>query len=102
MSLEKELRSAIQTGKVKIGSSSTLRGVKEGKGALVILANNCPSDFRQKIDQYIKTANIKVYVFEGTSKDLGGLCKKPHTVMAMLVEDAGNSDLMNEIKGSKE
>jgi len=102
MSLEKELRSAIQTGKVKIGSSSTLRGVKEGKGALVILANNCPSDFRQKIDPYTKMANIKTYVFGGTSRDLGGLCKKPHSVMAMLIEDAGNSDILNEIKGSKE
>ena len=98
MSLEKELRSAIQSGAVKIGSASTIRGIKKGKGQLVILAKNCSAGQKQTIDTYSKMAGISIHIFDGTSMELGGLCKKPHSVMAMLIEDAGNSELLNEIK----
>ncbi len=100
--MEKQVRSAIQTGKGKRGSASTLREIKKGNGKLVILAGNCVNAQKQVIESYSKLANVPIYVFEGTSIELGGLCKKPHSVMAMLIEDAGNSDLLNEIKGKRQ
>ena len=101
MTLEKELRMAIQTGKVAIGSRKTLKDIKNGSGKLIIFARNCPIRLKKSIDQYSKISKIPVYVYSGTSIELGNLCKKPFPVAAMSIRNAGNSDVLSIIKVEK-
>ncbi|MEM0208238.1 MAG: ribosomal L7Ae/L30e/S12e/Gadd45 family protein [Thermofilum sp.] len=46
-----------------------------------------------------KISNTPLYVFEGSSKDLGAACNKPFFVSAIAVIDEGESGLLDLVKG---
>ncbi len=97
--LARELQTTLRTGKVVIGSRRTIKAVLNGKPKLVIVAANAPTDVRRDLEVYCKLANIPLYVFPGTSWDLGGLCRKPFMVAALAILDPGESSIMDLVKG---
>ena len=98
MDVERGIRVAVDTGNVTLGSSKTIQALKLGKGKLVIIAENCPKEVAEDVTQYSKLSEIPVYTFQGTSVDLGSVCGKPFTVAAMMVNDPGDSTIL-EIVG---
>ena len=48
----KAIRMAVDTGKVEIGARKTEKIVKNGKGKMIIIANNCPKDIKDNIEYY--------------------------------------------------
>ena len=98
MDVERGIRVAVYTGNVTLGSSKTIQALKLGKGKLVIIAENCPKEVAEDVTQYSQLSKIPVYTFQGTSVDLGSVCGKPFTVAAMMVNDPGDSTIL-EIVG---
>ena len=98
MDLDRGIRLAVDTGNVTLGSSKTIQALKLGKGKLVIIAENCPQEVSEDVMQYSKLSEIPVYTFQGTSVDLGSVCGKPFTVATMMVNDPGDSTIL-EIVG---
>jgi large subunit ribosomal protein L30e len=98
MDVERGIRVAVDTGNVTLGSGKTVQALKLGKGKLVIIAENCPQEVTEDVMQYSKLSEIPVYTFQGTSVDLGSVCGKPFTVAAMMVNDPGDSTIL-EIVG---
>jgi large subunit ribosomal protein L30e len=98
MDVERGIRVAVDTGNVTLGSSKTIQALKLGKGKLVIIAENCPKEVAEDVTQYSQLSQIPVYTFQGTSVDLGSVCGKPFTVAAMMVNDPGDSTIL-EIVG---
>ncbi|BDZ67604.1 50S ribosomal protein L30e [Methanobacterium ferruginis] len=98
MDVERGIRVAVDTGNVTLGSSKTIQALKLGKGKLVIMAENCPQEVSEDVMQYSKLSEIPVYTFQGTSVDLGSICGKPFTVATMVVNDPGDSTIL-EIVG---
>ncbi len=49
MDVNKQIRMAVKTGKVEFGSKSALSSASLGRAKLLILASNCPTDFRENI-----------------------------------------------------
>lgn len=98
MDVERGIRVAVDTGNVTLGSSKTIQALKLGKGKLVIIAENCPKEVTEDVMQYSKLSKIPVYTFQGTSVDLGSVCGKPFTVATMMVNDPGDSTIL-EIVG---
>ncbi|AIS32871.1 MULTISPECIES: 50S ribosomal protein L30e [Methanobacterium] len=98
MDVERGIRVAVDTGNVTLGSSKTIQALKLGKGKLVIIAENCPKEVAEDVTQYSQLSKIPVYTFQGTSVDLGSVCGKPFTVAAMMVNDPGDSTIL-EIVG---
>ncbi|MCS7387060.1 MAG: 50S ribosomal protein L30e [archaeon GB-1867-005] len=92
--LERELKIALKTGKVALGSNSAIKYAKLGKGKLIILASNCPSDIKSDILYYSKLSKIPVYVFPGSSWELGSICRKPFMVAALTILDPGDSEIL--------
>ncbi len=92
--LERELKIALRTGKVVLGSKSAIKFAKLGKGRLIIVASNCPEDVKSDIMYYAKLSRIPVYVYRGTSWDLGVLCGKPFMVSALTIIDPGDSEIL--------
>ena len=43
--ISKALKAAIATGKVEFGVDQTEKAVKAGKAQMIVLADNCPSEF---------------------------------------------------------
>lgn len=71
-----------------------MKNVMAGRVRLVILAYNCPSDIREKIEYCCKLSNTPFIVYPGSSLDLGAACRKPFLVASLAVRDPGDSDIL--------
>jgi len=96
--LAREIRTVLRTGRVIIGSKQSIRAILHGKPKLVIIAANAPRDLREEVERYCKLADIPVYVFPGTSWDLGAMCGRPHMVAVLSVIDPGESSIMEVVE----
>ena len=94
MDVDRGIRVAVDTGSVTLGSEKTIQALKLGKGKLVIIAENCPREIREDVEQYSQLSEIPVYTYEGTSVDLGSVCGKPFTVATMIISDPGDSTIL--------
>ncbi len=92
MDFNVSLRRAIKTGNVILGRNNTEVCIQNGKARLVILAKNCPESFRTFVEGM---QDIAVYVYEGSSVQLGKACGKPFMVSALAIADPGESDILS-------
>ena len=98
----RELRVALNTGKVIIGSKRTIKTLIHGKAKMAIIAANCPKDIRRDIEYFAKLSKTPVYVFPGSSWDLGAVCQKPFMVASLAVIDPGESSILDLVEGRGE
>jgi len=98
MNIESSLSSAARTGKVSFGSNSALHNIRDGKGKMVIISQNCSLNMYNRIRSYSEITNVPVLVFKGSSNDLGSICRKPFPVSAMTIFEEGDSDILNILK----
>ncbi|WP_048148939.1 50S ribosomal protein L30e [Palaeococcus ferrophilus] len=94
MDIAFELRKAIETGEVVIGSKRTVQLAKIGGAKLIVVAKNAPKEVKDDIEYYAKLSNIPVHVFEGTSVELGTVLGKPFVVAALAVIEPGESKIL--------
>ena len=94
----RELQVAINTGKVVIGFEETKKAVLAGTPKMVILAANAPKWARDDIEYYAKLAWIPIFVFPGSSIELGAAAKRPHRIMAVAVVDPGQSEILKLVE----
>ena len=80
MGVEKEITNAIEHGTIILGAERTLKELKKGKIATVILASNAPEDVRMEVTHLSSITKTNVIEFDGDSKELGALCRKPFFV----------------------
>jgi large subunit ribosomal protein L30e len=99
--IERELVNALKTGKVVLGSRKTLRHVKTGKAKAVIVAANAPPELKSDIIYYAKLSNIPVYIYPGTSVELGAVCGKPFVVASLSILDPGSSRILELIEAAQ-
>ncbi len=98
LNLDDELRRAVSTGKVLLGTRSVLKEVRLGRGKLVVLSSNCPKETRERIMEFAKLSKIPVIQHSKTGVDLGTLCGKPFIVSAMVIKDPGDSKILSLVK----
>jgi large subunit ribosomal protein L30e len=98
MDLDRGIRVAVDTGNVTLGSDRSIQALKLGRGKLVIIADNCPAEIQDDVLQYSKLSEIPVYTYNGSSVELGSVCGKPFTVASMIINDPGDSTIL-EIVG---
>jgi len=101
LSFESELRMAIKTGKVRFGSKEAIKALKHGKAKMVIIAANAPKEIKDDILYYAKLSKIPVYIFQGTSVELGTICGKPFMVAAITIYDEGDSRILEFAEGGE-
>jgi len=100
--LAKAISMAVRTGKVLLGSKSTIKAAKLGKAKVIVVAENCPAHIRADIEYYARLSGIPVVEFKGSSWDLGHVCGKPFMVAALAVKDPGLSKIMELVEGEVE
>ena len=98
--IEKELVNALKTGTVVLGSRRTLKLLKTGKAKAVIVAANAPPEIRSDILYYAELGGTPVYVYPGTSVELGAVCGKPFPVASLAIVDPGNSRILELIEAA--
>jgi large subunit ribosomal protein L30e len=94
LSLERELRNLLKTGKAYLGVKQTLKALLHGRAKLVVIAENMPPEYRNRVNYYAKLSNTPVIVYKGTSVDLGLAIGKPFRVSAIAVIDEGASRIL--------
>ena len=97
-SVDQELRLALSTGKVQLGSKAAVRELRRGRAKLAIVSSNCPRDARETINNYGKLSEIPLMDHPKDSVDLGMLCGKPFPVSAMVILDPGDSKILDLVK----
>jgi large subunit ribosomal protein L30e len=90
----KEIRRAVDTGKVLFGVKETLYSIRNGEGLLLVLARNTPLLTTENVLHLAQLSEIPVYSFSGSGLELGSVCGKPFVVSTLLVMDAGKSKVM--------
>jgi large subunit ribosomal protein L30e len=96
MDFNVSLRKAIKTGDVILGRNKTEETIQQGKARMIILAKNSQEALQKLVSQ---KEGIPVYIFEGSSMQLGKACGKPFLVSALAIVDPGESDILS-LKGS--
>ena len=95
VSLERELRNVLKTGKAYLGVKQTIKALLHGRAKMVVIAENIPPEYRSRIDYYARLSNTPVIVYKGTSIDLGMILGKPFKISALAVIDEGTSRILD-------
>lgn len=93
--INKEIRQAVDTGKVILGRDKSLKAIKLGHAKLVIVASNCQSEVLADIKRYGGLANIPVHILRRDSAELGVACGKPFLINVLAVLEPGNSNILS-------
>ena len=94
MDLNKQINMVVKTGKVELGCIKATDAAKTGKARLIMISSNCPEPHKSSILYNAKLSEVPVYVYAGTSTDLGVACEKPFLVAALTVKDPGDSEIL--------
>jgi large subunit ribosomal protein L30e len=94
MNVEKEIRAAVDTGKVIMGERETLKAVKARGVKLVICAANCKAELKEEIEKHAGIGEVPVYGFGGSSLELGAVCGRPHLISMLGIMSQGDSDVL--------
>ena len=94
MDIERGIRVAVDTGKVILGSKKSIQAIKLGNGELVVMAANAPKNLKEDVEVYSKLSEMPVHIFDGSSVDLGSICGKPFTVSVLVVQEPGDSNIL--------
>jgi len=84
MNIEEIIKKAIKENRVVLGYRRSLKYIRNKATALelVILAKNAP----ENIKKVILNSNVKVVIFDGSSKDLGTICGRPHPITTIVIK----------------
>ncbi len=92
---------AVKTGKVGFGSKDALVASGFARARMIILAKNIREAERDDILHNAGQSEIPVYIFPGSSLDLGAVCEKPFPVSAIVVREPGDSDVLKLVAEKK-
>lgn len=79
--ITKTIKDAVESNRVVLGKEDATNKLKLGKLDAIVVASNCPENFRNEIAHSAKVVGTKVLEYNGKSSDLGALCRKPFTVV---------------------
>lgn len=94
MDIGREIRKAVETGKVIFGTEKAIQAVKNGDAKLIIVASNAPQKTREDIQYFVNLSGIHTYDYEGTGMELGTACGKPFIISVIAVISPGESNLL--------
>ncbi|MBD3309681.1 50S ribosomal protein L30 [Candidatus Woesearchaeota archaeon] len=78
-----EIKGLLKEGKLVIGTSSVLKGLRSGRISRVFVSSNCPADVKEDIDNYSKLAGAEIVQLKYPNEELGDMCKKPFSISVL-------------------
>ncbi len=98
MEANKEIRRAVDTGKISFGYKECKKNILAGNGKLIIICNNIQKFEKENLEYLAQVEGKKIYAFEDNGLVLGSVCGKPFVVSTMLVIDEGKSKVLDLVK----
>jgi large subunit ribosomal protein L30e len=81
-----------------MGSKQAIRELRRGRAKMAIISSNCPEEMKESIKNYGRLGNISIWNHDKDSVDLGMLCGKPYPVSAIVINDPGDSRILDTVK----
>lgn len=92
------------------GYKSAIKALRQGQSKLILIANNCPAIRRTELEYYAMLSKSQVHSFDGNNVELGKnchffanffeigtACGKMYRVGVMVINDAGDSDILEAV-----
>jgi large subunit ribosomal protein L30e len=92
--ISKEIRRAVDTGKVSFGYRACQKSLISGKGELVVVSSNLPANWKETLKQLADTEKKRFVEVPETGLELGSVCGKPFNISAMIVLEVGKSKVL--------
>ncbi|MCC7570744.1 50S ribosomal protein L30e [Candidatus Micrarchaeota archaeon] len=100
--LEKNIRLVYDTGKISYGEKVCKRLIMAGKGKLIILANDCPKNIKNDVVYYSEMSQIPIAIYPNSALRLGETCGRPHPISIMIIEEEGDSKIIDVLTKKEE
>jgi large subunit ribosomal protein L30e len=81
MKVEEIVKKALKENRIIFGYRESLKYIRNNTPEVVIIAKNAP----EKIRKVILNSNVKFIIFEGSSKELGTICGRPHPITTIVI-----------------
>ncbi|MFA5763807.1 MAG: 50S ribosomal protein L30e [archaeon] len=94
----KEIRRAVDTGKVAFGLKMCQKELLKGRGEMIIVCSNMPANQKEKLKHITELENKKYYEFDKNGLALGSICGKPFVISSLIILDKGKSNVMELVK----
>ena len=91
--VNKEIRRAVDTGKVAFGYKQCQKSLMKGEGELIIFSSNIPKNKKEIIKHLADVEGKKVYDYTQPGLTLGSICGKPFVVSTLIILDKGKSQV---------
>ena len=98
--LQSVLQSTVEGGKYVTGAREVTNSVKSSR--LVVYASNAPAPLLERVRKACKASAVPAVAFEGSSLELGRICKKRYRVVAIGIRSPGTTDITPLLRTSKE
>merc|ERR1712137_791458 len=95
--LSSRLALVMKSGKVTMGTKSTMKTLRSGKAKLVLISGNCPPLRKSELEYYAMLAKTPVHHFNGNNTELGTACGKYFRVCVLSITDPGDSDIIRSM-----
>jgi large subunit ribosomal protein L30e len=92
---------AVKTGKLGFGSKDAITSTGFARAKMIILAKNIREAEREEIQHNAEQSQIPIYIFPGSSLDLGAVCEKPFPISAIVVREPGDSEVLKLVAEKK-
>ncbi|MFH1586897.1 MAG: 50S ribosomal protein L30e [Candidatus Diapherotrites archaeon] len=99
--VNKELRRAVDTGKVFFGQKQAEKSILKGKAQLIIISGNIPKLEKEKIVADAAVSQVPFIEFGGSGLEMGSVCGKPFVVSVMVVVEPGKSAILKAVEKEK-
>ncbi len=83
MATKDEIKKLLKTDKLVLGTKATIKQLRQGKLASVVLSLNCPEDVEKEINHYAKIAKVKSSKINLPNDELGTFCKKQFSISVL-------------------
>ena len=90
----KEIRRAVDTGKIAFGLKECKKKLLAGIGQMVIVSKNMPKNERESLKQLANVESKKFYEYPENGLVLGSVCGKPFVISTMLIIEEGKSKVL--------
>ncbi|CAA0842080.1 Putative 60S ribosomal protein L30-1 [Striga hermonthica] len=97
--INNRLALVMKSGKYTLGYKTVLKTLRNSKGKLILISNNCPPLRKSEIEYYAMLAKVGVHHYNGNNVDLGTACGKYFRVSCLSIVDPGDSDIIKSLPG---
>ena len=99
--LNSQLTLVIKSGKFSLGFKNTMRAIRNGKAKAIVLCSNLPLLRKAQLQYLCMVGKIKIIEYNGTNTDLGSACGKLFRLSCLSINEAGDSDILQEKKSKR-